>query len=224
MEIWRTGPPGEMISARRDTLFFCFQFKTHCAMASVDRGDPEKWGAGGVDKDQVAIESGEGVHFRDNEGAAYTAGRAVVEINPQRIFSLYDVQRVIRIVFRITKSYSQRVDDLMEQLDALSGREEERAQAIEEEVNSLLQEWQAKISKLGALPKGLWIADFDSGDGYFCWKYPEKTIEHWHTYTDGFSKRVSVESRFRPVLFHDRVKRKILSFRPINLPAPEVAD
>ena len=65
---------------------------------------------------------------------------------------------------------------------------------LEAEAGRLIVEWQTKIQKLGGTPNGHWVVDFDSGDGYFCWKYPEPQIDFWHHYRDGFSKRVKLSS------------------------------
>ena len=43
---------------------------------------------------------------------------------------------------------------------------------------------------LGVEVKGLWLADFDSGDGYYyCWQLGEDDIEHFHRYETGFAGR-----------------------------------
>ena len=41
--------------------------------------------------------------------------------------------------------------------------------------------------------KGMWLADFDAGNGYYCWKFPENEIRFWHGYKDGFSGRVEIQ-------------------------------
>ena len=43
---------------------------------------------------------------------------------------------------------------------------------------------------MGLEIKGLWLVDFDSGAGYYCWKYPESSLGHFHGYDEGFSGRV----------------------------------
>ncbi|MES2962632.1 MAG: DUF2203 family protein [Bdellovibrionota bacterium] len=146
----------------------------------------------------------------------------IIEINRRSVFSLDEAQELLPIVFRITKAYSQKVEALIERLDSLGSSNETLSSAIETQVNDMIQEWQGKVQKLGALPKGLWIADFDSGDGYFCWKFPERAIEFWHKYTDGYSKRVRVTDRFQPISLHDRVRKKV--FAPISLRQPEITD
>ena len=106
-----------------------------------------------------------------------------------------EARDLLPVIFRITKSYSEKVETLIERIEAVTGRNDALASEIERQINSMIQEWQGKVERLGALPKGLWIADFDSGDGYYCWKFPERTIEYWHKYADGFSKRVHVSQR-----------------------------
>ena len=34
--------------------------------------------------------------------------------------------------------------------------------------------------------------DFDSGEGYYCWRYPEAAVQHYHGYEDGFAGRMKI--------------------------------
>ncbi|HVK61964.1 MAG TPA: DUF2203 family protein [Bdellovibrionales bacterium] len=138
----------------------------------------------------------------------------IIEINRRSVFSLEEAQELLPIVFRITKAYSQKVEAMIERLDAMTGVADAATSSLEFQVNTLIQEWQNKVQKLGALPKGLWIADFDSGDGYFCWKFPERRIEYWHKYTDGYSKRVRVIEEVPPISITHHISR---SLRPIEI-------
>ncbi len=140
----------------------------------------------------------------------------VIEINRRSIFSIEEARELLPVIFRITKSYSQKVDEMIARLDGLAGSSEALTASLEEQVNSQIQEWQTKLQKLGVLPKGLWIADFDSGDGYFCWKYPERAIDYWHRYEDGFSKRRLVSEKTRPISMQERLKKRL--FKPLPLP------
>jgi hypothetical protein len=117
---------------------------------------------------------------------------SIIEINRRSVFSLEEAQQLLPVIFKITKSYRLKVQALLDRLDAQAGLSESLVASLEEQVNQAIQDWQTKIQKLGAQPKGLWIADFDSGDGYYCWKFPERGIQFWHKYSDGFSKRVRV--------------------------------
>ena len=37
------------------------------------------------------------------------------------------------------------------------------------------------------------VVDFDNGEGYYCWRYPEETIGHYHGYDDGFAGRMKIQ-------------------------------
>lgn len=148
----------------------------------------------------------------------------IVEISRRTVFTLDEAQQLLPVVFRITKSYSQKVEAMIERLEALGGSDETLVDSLESQVNHLIQEWQNKIQKLGALPKGLWIADFDSGDGYFCWKFPERGIEYWHQYSDGFSKRMHVREKCRPISLQDRLFKKANPVIPFVLPSSDLRD
>ncbi|CAN5607660.1 DUF2203 domain-containing protein [soil metagenome] len=145
----------------------------------------------------------------------------VIGINRKSVFSLEEAQTLFPVVFRLTKGYSERVQGLIEKIEKLSSRKmllspgissepssettpgvsSETASAdpyltepLEAEAGRLIEEWQTKIQKLGGRPNGHWVVDFDSGDGYYCWKYPERSIEFWHHYRDGYSKRIKLSA------------------------------
>lgn len=122
----------------------------------------------------------------------------VIGINRKSIFNIEEARTLFPIIFRLTKSYSERVQVLIHKIDAVANSKNENGigatEPLEAKAADLIQEWQSKVQKLGGLPNGHWIVDFDSGDGYFCWKYPERSIEYWHHYRDGFSKRIRLSA------------------------------
>lgn len=60
------------------------------------------------------------------------------------------------------------------------------------ELRELLRQWTENVLELGVEVKGLWLVDFDSGSGYYCWRYPEPALEYFHTYEEGFGGRVAI--------------------------------
>ena len=57
----------------------------------------------------------------------------------------------------------------------------------------MLHDWASSILQLGVDVKGLWLVDFDSGDGiYYCWQHPEEKLEYFHDYDSGFAGRRSL--------------------------------
>src|SRR5262245_21022975 len=61
---------------------------------------------------------------------------------------------------------------------------------LEEARLEVVQSWAEELRTLGAEIKGLWLVDFDSGAGYYCWKYPELALNHFHSYEEGFAGRL----------------------------------
>lgn len=161
-------------------------------------------------KDEISVWSG-GIQGMDIHNIS-----SIIEINRRQVFTLAEAQELLPVVFRITKIYSEKVQTLIDRLESLGGQNEELVTSLETQVSQLIQDWQNKVTKLGALPKGLWIADFDGGDGYYCWKFPERSIEFWHHYSDGYSKRTRVIDRKKPVSIQDRLRKKLLSLTPIS--------
>jgi hypothetical protein len=115
--------------------------------------------------------------------------RVVITINRRGIFSLEEAQRILPVVRRITFEFSAKVELLIARLETLQLNQTETICALEKQVNDYIQTWNEKIRKLGAEPRGLWVVDFDSGAGYYCWKHPETEILFWHSYEDGYSGR-----------------------------------
>lgn len=117
----------------------------------------------------------------------------VVEINRKKTFTLEQAQTLLPLVYRLAEEASDAVGGHLNRLKAYPDKAHPVAMEIEAAINQIILRWQTKMEKLGAEPKGLWMADFDNGKGYFCWKFPETKIKFWHGYQDGFSGRILIE-------------------------------
>ena len=104
------------------------------------------------------------------------------------IFTLEEARVLLPRVKEITQHSYEIVEALQEQLEATEEPREVRR--LETQVHEALQKWAAALKDLGVEVKGLWLADFDSGDGYYyCWQLGEDDIEHFHRYETGFAGR-----------------------------------
>jgi hypothetical protein len=63
----------------------------------------------------------------------------------------------------------------------------------EKAVARTLADWASEIEELGIEVKGPWLVDFDSGAGYYCWKWPEESLSFFHGYQEGFSGRIRLQ-------------------------------
>lgn len=113
----------------------------------------------------------------------------IVTINPKRIFTIEEANSILPLIYRITDNAQLTVKKMMNQLESFKSSGSLQAADIEKKIEFEILKWQKKIEKIGARPKGLWLADFDFGKGYYCWKYPEIKLNHWHHYDEGFSGR-----------------------------------
>jgi hypothetical protein len=114
----------------------------------------------------------------------------VIEINRKKTFDIEDARRLLPLIYRMTEESSLEVKGLLNKIEAFSDKANPHVEILEARINVIIDRWQAKMLKLGAQPKGLWMADFDNGQGYYCWKFPEIQINYWHGYQDGFSGRI----------------------------------
>lgn len=121
--------------------------------------------------------------------------RGLITINRNGAFGLVEAQQILPVVRRITLEFSAKVELLIARLETLQLTQTETICALEKQVNELIQTWNDKIRKLGAEPKGLWVVDFDCGDGYFCWKHPETELLYWHSYEDGYTGRQPITEK-----------------------------
>jgi regulator of sirC expression with transglutaminase-like and TPR domain len=100
--------------------------------------------------------------------------------DPERkIFTLGEARELLPRVRELTS-------EAVERYGSLSGQMEEERQLV-------VREWMRELRSLGLEIKGLWLVDFDSGAGYYCWKYPEPALNHFHGYDEGFSGRLSLQ-------------------------------
>ena len=96
----------------------------------------------------------------------------------KRIFSYEEATALMPRVQHATAVAVERINELPEE-DA-------------EEYQRVIMEWAESVLGLGVEVKGLWLVDFDSGGGYYCWRYPEPALEYFHGYEEGFGGRVKL--------------------------------
>jgi hypothetical protein len=90
-----------------------------------------------------------------------------------------------------TERAVRETESLTAERDALAAGAPEREE-IDERIGQVVQRWAREMEALGLDVKGLWLVDFDSGGGYYCWKWPEERLEYFHGYQEGFAGRVRI--------------------------------
>ena len=114
----------------------------------------------------------------------------------KKIFTLDAAREALPRVREITSEAASRYARLSEGGDLTSeavSRYAQLAQNSDDERESIVREWMRELHSLGLEIKGLWLVDFDSGAGYYCWKYPEQSLEYFHGYEEGFAGRLPLQ-------------------------------
>ena len=119
------------------------------------------------------------------------AGKLLYFNRPKR-FTLEEARKVVPQVLEITRKYVLDTKPLIEQLQDPDLEVEER-ERLSKELQEKIESWAAEIGRFGALAKGLWLVDFDSGAGYYCWRYNEETLSFFHSYDEGFTGRTPIQ-------------------------------
>jgi hypothetical protein len=109
----------------------------------------------------------------------------------KRIFSYDEAISTFPVVRDVTAAAVRQIEALM---NTVASREEleSRRDELEEAREKIVQLWAQEVSSVGCEVKGLWLVDWDSGDGYYCWRFPEQAITFFHTYEEGFSGRLPI--------------------------------
>lgn len=108
-----------------------------------------------------------------------------------RIFSLAEAQSLLPVVRKVTR---RAVDDF----DPVRGRYrnlldcDPRKPRLALRYERVVRLWMTKMARFGLVARDLWAVDFDTGDGYLSWKYPELRLAFFVDSEDPNSTRRSL--------------------------------
>jgi len=105
-----------------------------------------------------------------------------------RVFTLVEAEELFPLVRRITNAAYRDLQPLRQLLSTLPAGSVSLYDA-EEDYERIVKRWVAKMERLGVVVKGLWLVDFDTGDGYLCWRFPELKLGHYHGYREDYTTR-----------------------------------
>jgi hypothetical protein len=121
----------------------------------------------------------------------------------KRIFSYEEAALLLPEVRRLTEGALRRLEALGarftedgllmdERTHAHDSPPSEEKRGTGPEVQGIVNSWAQAVEDLGLEVKGLWLVDFDSGSGYYCWRWPEEGLQYFHTYEEGFRGRMRI--------------------------------
>jgi hypothetical protein len=113
----------------------------------------------------------------------------IAACNDPRVFTLAEAESLFPLVRRLTQAAYHELEPVRRSLEAMVPTNP-LIQDVERQYEAIVKRWVGKMERLGLVVKGLWLVDFDTGDGYLCWKFPELRIGYYHGYHGGYSSRV----------------------------------
>lgn len=109
-----------------------------------------------------------------------------------RVFSLDEARELFPLVHRITHAAAAELKPVQTQLQNMLGSDP-RVRSISHEYEQIVKRWVEKMERLGLVVDALWRVDFDTGDGYLSWKYPEHRLGFYRRHADGFDERRPID-------------------------------
>ena len=110
-----------------------------------------------------------------------------------KLYVLTEASELLPVVRKITENSYEQLAKLDERLELMLLCDPRRT-AVVSEYEKIVRKWVASITRLGAIPNGLWRVDFDTGEGYLCWRFPELKVGYFRDYGCGFDDRMPIES------------------------------
>ena len=106
-------------------------------------------------------------------------------------FTLTEAQELLPGIRALTEEAVTEAEQLSSRLQRLSSADPARSETVEA-LDAVVATWTEQLQRMGLVVKGLWLVDFDNGEGYYCWKYPESAVLHFHGYDEGFAGRMKI--------------------------------
>ena len=108
-------------------------------------------------------------------------------VSEKKIFKFDEARVLLPEVRRLTDEAHARIEALQSAADP-----EGRLSVAQTRLEAIVSDWAQALNALGIEVKGLWLADFDNGSGYYCWQYPEEGLDYYHSYEEGFRGRMRI--------------------------------
>ncbi|MBI3557975.1 MAG: DUF2203 domain-containing protein [Deltaproteobacteria bacterium] len=106
----------------------------------------------------------------------------------KRVFTLQEARDLVPLLRKVTADAVGMVNSLLAKLECLS-EDDTEFDELRGSIDATVRAWAEKLQKLGCEVKGLWLVDFDNGQGYYCWSFPEDELDHFHSYEEGATER-----------------------------------
>lgn len=107
----------------------------------------------------------------------------------KKLFNLDEAQSLLLLVRKVTERHAAELEPLQSRLDRMLSNDPRRV-AVEREFERSISIWRGKVARLGGHAAGLWVVEFDVGEGFLSWRYPELQIAYFRSKHDTIRKRL----------------------------------
>lgn len=109
-----------------------------------------------------------------------------------KLFNLDEASALLPLIQSLTQQHRLELEPKQTRLTKLLANDPRRG-VFEQEYQESVSTWKNKIELLGAKVCGLWIVEFNVGDGAICWRHPELSLHYFRPAGDAFSERVVLQ-------------------------------
>lgn len=101
--------------------------------------------------------------------------RQIYPFNQSKNFTHEEALELIPLLQHISSKTKRELNVLNSQLSFFKSNTD-KAQAIQEKINTALQNWSDKVRRLGAIPISLCKVRIPGEEGHYLWEYPENKL------------------------------------------------
>ncbi len=108
-----------------------------------------------------------------------------------RRFTLDEANALLPEIRDVTERALEECEPIVARMESLESSDPEYRR-LGNALSAIVDRWSTDVRAYGAEVKGLWLVDFDNGEGYYCWQHPEPSVSHFHGYEEGFAGRMKI--------------------------------
>ena len=108
-----------------------------------------------------------------------------------KLFNLSEARELLVLVQAVTKTQETLLAPVQDRLNKMLSNDPRR-NVYERQYEAIVEQWRNKVELLGARVSGLWMVEFDVGEGSLSWRYPELSLNHFRGNGVAFAERVKL--------------------------------